>query len=164
MSRLLPLAISVVLLIAMLLNVSCGSVSQSTATATVTPTITTTQTPPATTTIQTLTTTTISTKTTAHTLDPTVYYVSYIIITPGTATIAAGGSQLYTVTGYDYEGNSFDVTRDCDFFITDGAGGSWIFNEYASENTGTWEIAADYWNPVDGTEFWRDEATLIVKE
>ena len=170
MSRLLPLAFSVVLLIAILLNVSCGSVSQSTATATVTSTITTTQTPPATTTTQTLTTTTATTTTTAHTLtldpslDPTLFYVSYIIITPDTATIAAGGSQLYTVTAYDYEGYSFDVTRDCDFNISRDAGGSWIFNEYTSENTGTWPVISDYWNPTDGTEFWRDEATLIVKE
>ncbi|MCJ7769160.1 MAG: hypothetical protein MUO92_01605 [Dehalococcoidales bacterium] len=170
MSRLLPLAISMVLLIALLLNVSCGSVSRSTATATVTSTITTTQTPPATTTTQTLTTTTVSTTTTAHTLtldpslDLTFLDVTYIIITPGTVTIAAGGSQLYTVTAYDYEGYSFDVTRDCDFNVSRGASGSWFFNEYISENTGTWKVTGNYWNPTDGTEFWRAEATLIVKE
>jgi len=131
-------------------------IATSTTTTTQTPTITTAKT-------LTTTTTTVHTLTLDPSLDPTVFYVSYIITTPDTATIAAGGSQLYTVTAYDYEGNSFDVTRDCDFFITDGAGGSWIFNEYISENTGTWTVTTDYWNPLDGTEFWRDEAALIVK-
>ncbi len=159
MSRLLPLALSVVLLITVLLNVSCGRVSQSTTTIIVTSTITTTRTL-TTTTTQTLATT----ATTKNIEDLSSYQVSYIIITPKTTTITAGSSQLYTVMGYDYEGNIFDVTRDCDFFITRGAGGTWVLNEYISENKGTWQIAADYWNPVDGTEFWRDEATLIVKE
>jgi hypothetical protein len=154
------LALSVVLLITVLLNVSCGSVSQSTTTTIPTSIITTTNTPPTTTT-QSLT---ITTTTTKKVEDLSSIQVSYIIITPGTTTIAAGGSQLYTVTAYDYEGNSFNVTRDCDFFITRGANGTWILNEYISENTGTWQVAADYWNPISGTEFWRDEATLIVKE
>lgn len=123
--------------------------------------MTTTQTPPATTTQSLTITTTTATK---KVEDLSSIQVSYIIITPGTATITAGSSQLYTVTAYDHEGNSFDVTRDCDFFITRGAGGTWILNEYISENTGTWQVAADYWNPISGTEFWRDEATLIVKE
>jgi hypothetical protein len=158
MSRLSPLVLILVLLI-ILLNVACGDVSTSTKTAIVTPTITTTETL-TTTTTQTLTTTT----TTKNIEDLSSYYIYYIIITPKTATITAGSSQLYTVMGYDYEGNSFDVTRDCDFFITRGAGGTWVLNEYISENTGTWQIAADYWNPISGTEFWRDEATLIVKE
>jgi len=159
MSRLLQLALSVALLITILLNVSCGRVSQPTTTIIVTSTITTTQTL-TTTTTQTLTITT----TTKSIGDLSSFLPSYIVITPSTTTITAGSSQLYTVMGYDNEGNSFDVTRDCDFFITRGAGGTWVLNEYISENTGTWQIAADYWNPISGTEFWRDEATLIVKE
>ena len=161
MSRLLPLALSGVLLITVLLNVSCRSVSQSTTTTIPTSIITTTNTPPTTTTQTPTTTTKTATKNAG---DLSSLYVSYIIITPGTATITAGSSQLYTVIAYDYEGNSFDVTRDCDFFITRGADGIWILNEYISENTGTWQVAADYWNPISGTEFWRDEATLIVTE
>lgn len=158
MNRLLPLVFSLVLLITILLDVACGSALTSTKTATVTSTITTTETP------LTITTQTLATTTTTENIgDISSFYPSYIIITPKTATITAGSSQLYTVMGYDYEGNIFDVTRDCDFFITSGAGGTWILNEYISENTGTWQVAADYWNPVDGTEFWRSEAILIVK-
>ena len=56
------------------------------------------------------------------------------------------------------------MTRDCDFNISRDAGGSWIYNEYTSENIGTWKVTGDYWNPTDGTEYWRDEATLIVTE
>jgi len=124
-----------------------------------------TSTPP-TTTSQTLTTTTTRTNTLTidPALDPTTFYVKYIVLSPDTATISAGSCQFYTVVAYDYGGNSFEVTRDCDFFITKEAGGIWIYNEYISEHKGTWEVTADYWNPVDGTEFWRDQATLIVTE
>jgi hypothetical protein len=64
---------------------------------------------------------------------------------------------------YDFQGNSYDVTHNAVFSISSGAGGFWVFNKYTSENAGIWEITADYWNPGDGTEYWRDQATLIVK-
>jgi len=110
----------------------------------------------------TTTTTTIQTLTLDPTLDPTVFYVAYIVIDPKQSTIAAGESQVFTVTAHDYEGNSYDITRDCDFIIKREAGGRWEFNKYISSNIGIWEVHADYWNPISGTEFWRDSAVLMV--
>jgi len=167
LGKLLLSLIIILLLSIMVLSTSCGGVSQAE---------TTTQTPPITsTTTQTLTTTkattittttrkTTTTTTTPNASDPTGFYPSYILISPGTSSITSGDSQAYTVIAYDFYGKSMDMTKDIDFNISSDAGGSWFFNEYTAENAGTWKITADYWNPTDGTEFWRDDATLIVNE
>jgi hypothetical protein len=85
------------------------------------------------------------------------------VIDPKETTITLGENQEFTVTGHDFEGNSFDITRDCDFIIDWEAGGRWEFNKYFPGNAGTWEVHADYWNPISGTEFWRDSAVITVE-
>jgi parallel beta-helix repeat protein len=44
--------------------------------------------------------------------------LDHIVISPSSATIAAGGSQAYTAQGFDSSGNSFDVTASTTFSIS----------------------------------------------
>ncbi len=44
--------------------------------------------------------------------------LDHIVISPASATIAAGGSQTYTAQGFDTAGNSFDVTGSTNFSIS----------------------------------------------
>jgi parallel beta-helix repeat protein len=44
--------------------------------------------------------------------------LDHIVISPSSATIAAGGSQAYTAQGFDGSGNSFDVTTSTTFSIS----------------------------------------------
>ena len=166
----------VVLLISLLLttaliNASCGAISQpETITITTTqPPITSTTTvtvtqPPLTVTTTTTQTTSNTTTTNTATYIPLDFDPSYIIISPDTASITAGNSQIYTAMGYDSEGNIVDITSETSFSIEKGAGGSWAFNNYTSENSGSWKVTGLYQDPLDGYESWTDSAILVVTE
>ena len=166
----------VVLLISLLLttaliNVSCGAMSQPE-----TITITTTQPPITSTTTVTvtqppITVTTTATQTTSNTTAtnttapiPLDFDPSYIIIKPDIANITAGNSQIYTAMGYDAEGNFVDITLETSFSIEKSAGGSWAFNTYTSEKSGSWKVTGLYQDPLDGYENWTDSAILVVTE
>ena len=83
------------------------------------------------------------TVTTAGSLD-------YIVISPGTATIAAGETKTYTAEAFDQYNNSLgDVTDDATFEIEAGADGSWAANVYTSENIGTWTVTGTYSSKSD---------------
>ena len=88
----------------------------------------------------------------------------YIEILPDISKIIVGGNQLYTTLAYDVNGESIDITSETDFSIEDGANGSWVFNNYISENIGTWRVSGLYIDPYDGCEWWSDSATLIVEK
>jgi len=60
---------------------------------------------------------------------------------PDNATIIAGESILFHIESEDSVGNDTGYMEyDTVFEIEAGAGGSWDFNTYTSENPGTWEI------------------------
>ena len=84
-----------------------------------------------------------------------------IEIEPQSSTISVEESQNYTATAYDDEGNDFDVTYNVEWSIEEGADGSWSMNRYTSENTGTWNVYAEY--SRDEIEL-ADNATLTVEE
>ncbi len=68
-----------------------------------------------------------------------------IKIIPASSTIPAGGTQGYTATAYDINGNSLgDVTGSTTWSITSGAAGSWSSATYTSANTGIWTVTATY--------------------
>jgi len=171
MGRLLKLPVIILILITTLISVSCGSVSQHTTTVTTdtTETVTTT-----TTVVQTFTstvfttpatvTTTTKTSTTNTIIIPLDFDPSYIIISPDTASIAAGEGQAYIAMAYDNEGTALDITLETSFSIDKDAGGRWAFNNYTSENIGTWKVTGLYNDPVDGYESWNDSAVLVVTE
>jgi len=171
MGRLLKLPVIILLLITMLISVSCGSVSQhkTTVTTDTTETVTTT-----TTVIQTFTATvfttlaavTTTTKTsTANTVTIQLDFdTSYIIISPDTASIAVGESQAYTAMAYDNEGTALDITTETGFSIDKDAGGRWVFNNYISENAGTWKVTGTHLDPVDGCVNWTDSTVLVVTQ
>jgi hypothetical protein len=82
--------------------------------------------------------------------------LDYIVISPDTATITAGDSQVYTAEAFNSSGSSLgDVTSSTTFSIETGAGGSWDDNEYDSEYVGTWTVTGEY----DGLT---DTAILMV--
>ena len=72
-----------------------------------------------------------------------------IEISPKTAVVESGQSQTYTVSASDDEGNTWDVTNDVVYSITDGAGGFWTDNTYTSANHGTWTVSATYAGLID---------------
>ena len=155
----------------MLISVSCGSVSQHTTTITTdtTETITTTTTVVQTSIVTVFTTpatvtTTTKTSATNTAIIPLDFDPSYIIISPDTASITAGENQAYIAMAYDNEGTALDITLETSFSIDKDAGGRWAFNNYTSENTGTWKITGVYHDPVDGYEDWNDSAMLVVTQ
>ena len=82
---------------------------------------------------------------TSNSFDVTAGSPDYIVISPATATIAAGASQTYTAEAFDQHDNSLgNVTNGTTFEIVAGAGGSWAANSYTSENTGTWTVTGTY--------------------
>ncbi len=92
---------------------------------------------------------TISTTTGTITVNHTAE--STIVVSPTTATVAAGNSQTYASTAKDYYGNSWDVTALTIWSITTGAGGSWSSNKYSSANSGTWTVTgscSNFYNSV----------------
>ncbi len=84
--------------------------------------------------------------------------LDHIVISPDTASIAAGDSQTYTAEAFNQYDNSLgDVTNDTTFEIVTEAGGSWAVDVYTSENAGTWTVTGTY-SDKSGT------ATLTVIE
>lgn len=176
MGRLSLLPVTAILLVAMLINASCGNTTQSVSTTTTdtteimastTPIPTTTvipatTTPPVTTPV--IVTTTTKTLITNAVIIPLDFDPSYILISPKDVNITTGESQIYTAMAYDNEGTALDITSATSFTIEKEAGGRWIFNNYTSENTGIWKVTGLYLDPVDGYESWTDFVTLVVKE
>ena len=78
-----------------------------------------------------------------------------IIVSPNTATLAAGFSQSYSAIVTDAYGNSWDVTGLASWSVTSGAGGSWSSGVYTSATAGTWTITGAF----DGLS---DTASLTV--
>jgi hypothetical protein len=88
----------------------------------------------------------------AHTASPSVsVLVSHaavltLTIAPTNDTIVAGGSKVYTVTGHDTFGNTWDATSTSDFSI--GAGASCTANSCTSDTAGGYTVrAADHTTP-----------------
>jgi len=65
-------------------------------------------------------------------------------IRPDTASVTAGQSITYTATATDAYTNSWEVTSETRFSITNGAGGSWAGNVYTSEKAGNWIVTGTY--------------------
>ncbi len=106
----------------------------------------------------TITTTGAGKSGTSNSFDVTAGSLDHIIISPGTASIAAGYSQTYTAEAFDqYDSSLGDVTNDTTFEIVAGAGGSWAANVYTPEEIGTWTVTGTY-SGKSGT------ATLTVIE
>ncbi|MCW3996390.1 MAG: hypothetical protein NWE98_09640, partial [Candidatus Bathyarchaeota archaeon] len=81
-----------------------------------------------------------------------------IAVSPGTASITAGGSVGYSATATDAYGNTWDVTGEVEWGISVGAGGSWdveVAGTYVSEKAGSWTVTAT----LDGLS---DSAALTV--
>ena len=70
---------------------------------------------------------------------------SYIVISPGTATITAGAAQIYSAQSFDgFDNLIADISTSTVFTITSGAGGGWNSNIYTSANTGAWTVTGTY--------------------
>lgn len=73
--------------------------------------------------------------------------VDYIVVSPQTATIAAGQSQTYTATAYNRCGNSWDVTNSPStvWSINSGAGTyTWTGSSVQVTKAGDWTVTATY--------------------
>lgn len=81
-----------------------------------------------------------------------------ISLSPASNTITADQTQTYTLTAFDADGNSWDVTNDPSviYSIESEAGGSWTGNIYNPHTAGTWTVTASL-NVKTAT------ATLIVE-
>jgi uncharacterized protein (DUF2141 family) len=78
-------------------------------------------------------------------LPPLSPQLSYIVISPDTASITAGGTQSYTAEAFDTSNTSMgDVTSSTTFSVDALAGGSWAANTYTSENVGDWTVTGTY--------------------
>jgi hypothetical protein len=65
-------------------------------------------------------------------------------IDPDEATLIAGQTQAYTLTGYDAYDNDFDATADSTFSIEPAAEGFWTDNVYSSAKMGVWTPTGTY--------------------
>jgi hypothetical protein len=73
--------------------------------------------------------------------------VDYIVISPKTATIPAGQTQLYIATAYDIFGNSWDISNDPGtvWSINSGDGTfSWTGNSVQVIKVGIWTVTASF--------------------
>jgi len=69
----------------------------------------------------------------------------YLVISPATATVAAGSTRAYTAEAFDQFNNSLgSVTSATVFSIQSGAGGGWSGNVYTSEKPGIWTVTGAY--------------------
>jgi hypothetical protein len=70
--------------------------------------------------------------------------VSYIIISPDSATITAGNTQAYTARSFDLFDNPIaDVTISTVLSIDVSAGGTWAANVYTSAKAGIWTVTGN---------------------
>ena len=67
-----------------------------------------------------------------------------ILVTPQTALINAGCSQVFSSTAFDLYNNSWDVSTLASWSINSSALGSWSAGNYTSANMGNWTVTADY--------------------
>jgi hypothetical protein len=73
--------------------------------------------------------------------------LSYVTVSPTSATIVAGSQQAFISIAHDTYGNDIGtVTSSTSWTITSGAGGSWVqsIGTYTSQNVGTWMVTATY--------------------
>ncbi len=71
--------------------------------------------------------------------------VGYLVISPATATVAAGSTRAYTAEAFDQFNNSLgNVTSTTVFSIQSGAGGSWSGNVYTSQKPGIWTVTGTH--------------------
>jgi len=71
--------------------------------------------------------------------------LAHLALTPATASLTAGDTQLYSVAAFDAYGNPLgDVTASAEYTITPTAGGSWAANAYSGAVAGTWTVTATY--------------------
>ena len=92
-------------------------------------------------------TATFSGKTDTATLTVTANGLDHILVTPATASVSAGGSQVFVSTAYDQFNNIIGVvTSSTIWSISNGAGGTFVQSTgtYTSQYAGTWTITANY--------------------
>ena len=66
-----------------------------------------------------------------------------IVVSPSSATVAAGSSQAFTAEGFDAYGNDLgDYTASVTWSIDSGAGGTWTANSVSAIYAGTWTVTA----------------------
>ena len=108
-------------------------------------------------------TTTTAQPTFTHPYVPTDIDPNYIVIAPKEATITSGQVLEFTATCYQNEGPEINISFEVDYTIDTEAGGYWDFNNYVSENPGTWKVTGTYQHPSAGCVFWTDSTTLTVE-
>jgi len=89
--------------------------------------------------------------------------VNYIVISPDAAVVASGESQEYTAKVFLLDGSELNITPYVEYSIDAGAGGSWRFNSYTSQNAGTWTVTGIYLHPSAGCVFFSDAAEITVE-
>ncbi len=67
-----------------------------------------------------------------------------ISVGPNSDSITAGQSQTYTATALDAYGNIWDVTSATAWNVNNAAGGSWVYNTYTSQFSGSWVVTGTY--------------------
>ncbi len=72
--------------------------------------------------------------------------LSYIVISPDTATITAGEDQAYTAQAFDANDNLLgDVTADITFSVVESEhSGNWVDNTYTAAKAGQWTVQANF--------------------
>ena len=71
-----------------------------------------------------------------------------VVVSPGSATITAGTSEIYSAVASDAFENSWDATDSVTWSISSDAGGSWNNNIYTSAAAGSWTVSATYASTV----------------
>ncbi len=70
--------------------------------------------------------------------------VDRVVITPGHATVAPGGSQIFTAVAYDAQNNEIaDVTEHM-LWADDIPESTWVDNEVTAQTAGTWTVTGTY--------------------
>ena len=78
------------------------------------------------------------------TLNVTHSSAQSILVTPQTALINAGCSQVFNSTAFDLYNNSWDISTLASWSINSSAAGSWSVGNYTSANMGNWTVTVDY--------------------
>lgn len=86
--------------------------------------------------------------------------VDHVVLEPGAATRGAGQVISYTLTAYDAQGASWDVTASGTYTVDPGAGGAWLSNVYTTEVAGTWTVTGTYSDALDTAVLQVDPASL----
>ena len=67
--------------------------------------------------------------------------ISSLSISPTSANLVAGSSQVFTAEAFDQYGNGWGITNSTVFSVSPGAGGSWSGNTYIAAAAGTWTVS-----------------------